>query len=218
VETTSKLITDPVIAEYLNRIGDTLASNSGPQVQLTLKIIDTDEINAFSLPGGFIFVDSALVLAADSEAELAAIISHEIAHLAACHAAQEMGREEVTNVASMPPIFRFVVRHITRNTVYFRPVGSFDSEADSLGIEYLYKAGYDPQAMSSILEKVKAIEKQKRGNRANAFGSHSLITDRIERTRKKINTLLPPSPEYKVDTSDFHEVKERLSKMENSHN
>jgi predicted Zn-dependent protease len=218
VENTSKLITDPVIAKYVNRIAQSLARNSDIQIQLTLKIIDRDEVNAFSLPGGLIYVHSGLILAADNEAELAGVVSHEIAHVAACHTAQEVAREEPTNLGSMPLILRLAVRQFSLNTIHVKPTRSFESEADSVGIEILYRAGYDPQALSAILEKVEAIDKQKPGSRTHAFESHSLTTDRIARTRQKINRLRLPAREYKVDTPDFHEIKERLSELDKPHN
>ena len=214
VETTSKLITDPVIAGYVNRIGQNLAHNSETQVQVTLKIIDTDEVNAFSLPGGFIFVDSGLILAADNEAELAAVISHEIAHVAARHAAQEMAEAELRNLGSMPRIFRFVFRPFTLNTIYSKPTQSLESEADFFAVEYLYKAGYDPQALLSILVKIKAIKEQEAGNRVNAFESRSLTSDRIARARQKINAVPLPAREYRVNTTDFQAIKERLSGLD----
>lgn len=216
METTSKFITDPVIAEYMNRIGETLARKSDAQVQLTLKVIDNDEVNAFSLPGGFIFVNSGLILAADNEAELAGVISHEIAHIVACHGMQqEIARQAPTDVTSMPLIFRLAVRHITRNTIYVIPTRRFESEADFLGAEYLYKAGYDPQALPSFFEKLRAMEQNNRGDGANAFGSHPQIADRIERTQHEINTILPLESEYKLDTSEFQEIKKRLSELDN---
>jgi predicted Zn-dependent protease len=217
VEATSKLITDPVITEYVNRISQNLARNSGAQVPFTIKIIDTDDVNAFSLPGGFLFVDSGLILAVDNEAELAGVISHEIAHVAACHAAEEIAHEELTNPASMPLIFRLLLRPITRNTIYLKPTRSFESEADFFGVEYLYKAGYDPRALSSFLEKVKARERQKPGSPAKPSEFQPQMTDRIERIRLEINTLLPSAPEYKLDTSEFQEIKERLAELENRH-
>jgi beta-barrel assembly-enhancing protease len=158
-----------------------------------------------------------LILAADNEAELAGVISHEIAHVAACHAAQEMEREELTNVASMPLIFRLVFRRAIRNTISLKPTRSFEFEADFLGIEYLYKAGYDPQALLSFFEKVRARENQNRSRRANALDVHPQIADRIERTQQEINTLLPPASEYKLDTSEFQEIKKRLAELDNGH-
>lgn len=214
VETTSQLITDPVITGYVNRIGRNLVRNSDAQIQVTFKIISTGDINAFSLPGGFIFVDSGLILAAENEAELAAVMAHEIAHVAACHAAQQMANEETTNLTSLPLVFRLLARHITRNTVYLPPVGSFESEADFLAVEYLYKTGYDPQALPAFLGTARSIQKQKFGNRGKAFEPDAQITDRVKRTQQEINSLLPPAAEYKVDTSDFQEIRLRLAAME----
>ena len=214
VETTSKLITDPVISQYLNRIGQNLVRNSDAQVRFTFKIIATGDINAFSLPGGFIFVDSGLILAADNEAELAAVISHEIAHVAACHAAQQMANEEAANLASMPLIFRLIAHHIARDTVYLPPDRSFESDADLLAVEYLYKTGYDPQALPAFFEMAKVIRKQKRASRGEAFGPDAQITDRIKKARQVIATMLPPAPQYEVDSSEFQEIKMRLAELE----
>ena len=225
VETTSKLVTDPIITEYVNRIGQNLVRNSDAQVPFTIKIVDTDDINAFALPGGFFFVDSGLILAADNEAELAGVMSHEIAHVAACHAAREMSRGQLMNLASIPLIFvgggiGYAVRSVAQLAMpmgFLKFTRSFESEADFLGVEYLYRAGYDPQALTSFFEKVKAMEKHKPGTLAQAFDTHPQTPDRIEKTQQEINTLLPPEQEYKVDTSDFEEVKERLSALENRH-
>jgi len=213
VQTMSQLVTDPVITEYIDRMGRNLAHNSDADVQLTLKIIDANEINAVSLPGGFIFIDSGLILAASNEAELAGVISHEIAHVVACHPAQEMAYAELTNPGSRPLIYRFLFHRFTLNTIYPNPARGFEFEADSLGIEYLYNAGYDPQAVLSMLEKVRAIEEQKPGNRVNAFGAPSLTMDRIARARQKIKTLLPPAREHRADSADFQRMKQRLSEL-----
>ncbi len=214
VETTSRLITDPVITGYVNRVGQNLVRNSDAQVRFTFKIISTGDVNAFSLPGGFIFVDSGLILATENEAELAAVISHEIAHVAACHAAQEMASEEGTDLASLPLVFRLVARHITRNTAYLPPARTFESDADLLALEYLYKTGYDPWALPAFFETTMAIQKQKPGSGGKTFEPDAQITDRIKKTRQEINTLLPPTPEYKVDSSDFQEIKLRLAELE----
>ena len=215
VETTFKLITNPAITEYVNRIAQNLVRNSDAQVRFTIKIIETNEVNAFSLPGGFLFVDSGLILAADTEEELAGVMSHEIAHVAACHAAQKLAREELTNLGSIALMFRLLLRQITLNTV--EATRSFESEADFLAIGYLYKSGYDPQDLSSVFQKLKAMEKQMPGSLTMAFESHPPMTDRIKRTQQEINKLVPPAAEYKVDTSDFQEMKKRLIELENGH-
>lgn len=216
-ERASQLVTDPVITQYVTRIGQNLVRSSDAQVRFTFKIIATDDVNAFSLAAGFIFVDSGLILAVDDEAELAAVISHEIAHVAACHGAQEMAREEAAHSVAMPLIFRLAARHINPKTLDLAPARSFESDADFLAIQYLYKAGYDPQALSAFLEKVKAIQDQRPGRRGKDFESDAQIADRIKRTQQEISTLLPLAPEYNVDTSDFQEVKVRLGEMKSGH-
>lgn len=225
VESTSKLITDPVIGEYVNRVGQNLVRNSDAMVPFTIKVIDTDDINAFALPGGFFYVDSGLILAADNEAELAGVMAHEIAHVAACHAARENTRGQLMNLASIPLIFvgggiGYAVQNLAGLALpmgFLKFTRSFESDADFLGIEYMYKAGYDPQALTSFFEKVKALEKHKPGSIAKAFDTHPQTPDRIEKTQQEINTLLPARPEYKVDTSEFEDIKVRLAELQNRH-
>jgi len=225
VESGSKVINDPVIAEYVNRVGQNLVRNSDALVPFTIKIVDTDDINAFALPGGFFYVDSGLILAADNEAELAGVMAHEIAHVAACHAAREMSRGQLMNLASIPLIFvgggiGYAVQSLAGLAMpmgFLKFTRTFESEADFLGIEYMYKAGYDPQALTAFFEKVKALEKHKPGTLAKAFDTHPQTPDRIEKTQKEIDTLLPALAEYKVDTSEFQEVKARLTELQNRH-
>jgi predicted Zn-dependent protease len=225
VESTSKMITDPVITEYVNRLGQNLVRNSDAEVPFTIKIVDTDDINAFALPGGFFYVDSGLILAAENEAELAGVMSHEIAHVAACHAAREMSRGQLMNLASIPLIFvgggiGYAIQNVAGLAMpmgFLKFTRSFESEADYLGIQYMYKAGYDPQSLTAFFEKVKALEKHKPGSLAKAFDTHPQTPDRIEKTQQEINSLLPPLPEYKLDTSEFEDVKTRLSELENRH-
>jgi beta-barrel assembly-enhancing protease len=225
VESSSKMITDPMITEYVNRLGQNLVRNSDAEVPFTIKIVDTDDINAFALPGGFFYVDSGLILAADNEAELAGVMAHEIAHVAACHAAREMSRGQLMNLASIPLIFvgggiGYAIENIAGLAMpmgFLKFTRTFESEADYLGIQYTYKAGYDPQALTAFFEKVKAMEKHKPGSLAKAFDTHPQTPDRIEKTQQEINTLLPPLAEYKVDTSEFEDVKARLFELENRH-
>lgn len=225
VEGSSKLIKDPVITEYVNRVGQNIVRNSDALVPFTIKIIDTDDINAFALPGGYFYVDSGLILAADSEAELAGVMAHEIGHVAACHAAREMSRGQLMNLASIPLIFvgggiGYAIQNVAGLAMpmgFLKFTRTFESEADFLGVQYMYKAGYDPQALTAFFEKVKALEKHKPGSLAKAFDTHPQTPDRIEKTQQEINTLLPALPEYKVDTSDFEDVKARLFELENRH-
>ena len=223
VEASTKLIKDPVIAEYINRIGQNLVRNSDSQVPFTIKVVDSDDVNAFALPGGFFYVNSGLILAADNEAELAGVMAHEIAHVAACHIARENTRGQLINLASIPLIFvgggiGYAVSSAASLAV---PLGfmkfsrGFETEADYLGVQYLYKSGYDPQAFTAFFEKVQALEKKKPGTLAKAFDTHPQTPDRLEKTQHEINTLLPAEPMYKLDTSEFQNVKARLGELEN---
>jgi beta-barrel assembly-enhancing protease len=225
IELTVKLVHDPVITEYINRVGQNLVRNSDAQVPFTIKVIDSDDINAFALPGGFFYVDSALILAAANEAELAAVMAHEIAHVAACHAARENTRGQLMSLASIPLVLAggsigyagYEAAGLAVPMTFLKFTRGFESEADYLGVEYTYKAGYDPQAFISFFEKVEALEKHKPGTVAKAFATHPQTPDRVEKTEEEIRTVLPPKMEYKVDTSEFEDVKARLAQLENRH-
>lgn len=222
VEASSKLITDPTITEYINRIGQNLVRNSDSQVPFTIKVLDSDDVNAFALPGGFFYVNSGLILAADNEAELAGVMAHEIAHVAACHVARENTRGQLMNLASIPLIFvGGGIGYAVRNAVGIGvPLGflkfsrGFETEADYLGVEYLYKAGYDPQAFTAFFEKVQALEKKRPGTLAKAFDTHPQTPDRLAKSQQEIQTLLPAEAQYKLDTSEFQDVKARLAELQ----
>jgi predicted Zn-dependent protease len=223
VEATSKMVRDPEVAEYVNRIGQNLVRNSDSLVPFTIKVIDSDDINAFALPGGFFYVDSGLILAADNEAELAGVMAHEIAHVAACHAARSRTRGRLMNMASLPmmmaggPLGYAAYETLTIATplTFLKFSRKFESEADFLGVQYMYKAGYDPQALTAFFEKVKAMEKRPQSAVVKVFQTHPQTPDRILKTQDEISTLLPPQTEYKVDTSEFEDVKARLNNLEN---
>jgi predicted Zn-dependent protease len=225
VESTSKMINDPVVTEYINRLGQNLVRNSDAQVPFTIKVIDSDEVNAFALPGGFFYVNSGLILNADNEAELAGVMAHEIGHVAACHAARENTRGQLMNLASIPLIFvgggigyaGYEAAGLALPLTFMKFSRGFEAQADYLGVEYMYKAGYDPQAMTAFFEKIQALEKHKAGTFSKAFASHPQTPDRIEATQEEINTILPPRAEYKEDTSEFEDVKARLAQLENRH-
>jgi beta-barrel assembly-enhancing protease len=225
VEKGSTLITDSVISEYVNRLGQNLVRNSDSRVPFIIKVVDSEEVNAFALPGGFFYVNSGLIMMAENEAELAGVMAHEIAHVAACHVARENTRSQLMNLASIPLIFvgggiGYAVRDLVGLAV---PMGflkfsrSFETEADYLGIEYIYKAGYDPQAFTSFFEKVQAREKKKPGTLSKAFDTHPQTPDRLAKSQREIQTLLPAQPEYKLDTSDFQDVKARLFELRSRH-
>ena len=225
VDSTAKFITDPVVTEYINRVGQNLVRNSDSLVPFTIKVVDTDDVNAFALPGGFFYVDSGLILAADNEAELAGVMAHEIAHVAACHMARQNTRGQLMNLASIPLIFvGGGIGYAAQNLAglafplsFLKFSRGFEAEADYLGLEYMYKAGYDPQAFTAFFEKVKVLEKQRPGFVAKAFETHPQTPDRIQKSQQEINTLLPAREEYTVDTSEFEDVKAKLGTLESRH-
>jgi predicted Zn-dependent protease len=225
VESQVKLINDPVVTEYVNRIGQNLVRNSDAQVPFTIKVIDSDVVNAMALPGGFFYVNSGLILAADEEAELAGVMAHEIAHVAACHAAREQTRASLIQMASIPFIFMgggigyagYEAAGLGGMFGILKFSRGFEAEADYLGIEYMYRAGYDPSAFVSFFEKIQAMEKKKPGTLAKAFDTHPQNQERIEKSQDEIRRILPAKQQYVVTTSEFDEVKARLAAIENKH-
>ncbi|HEY1731905.1 MAG TPA: M48 family metallopeptidase, partial [Terriglobales bacterium] len=224
VESSARMIQDPVIVEFVNRVGQNLVRNSDAKVPFTIKVVDSDDINAFALPGGFFYVNSGLILAADNEAELAGVMAHEIAHVAARHQTREMTRANYASFASVPLIFvnswglyeaANAAMSLALPITFMKFQRGFEAEADYLGLQYMYKAGYDPEAFIDFFEKVKALEKQKPGILSKTFSTHPPTPDRILKSQEEIRNVLPPRPEYIVDTSEFDQVKARLSSFEN---
>ena len=218
VESMSKLVTDPVVTEYVNRIGQNLVRNSDARVPFTIKVLDNEEVNAFALPGGFFYVDSGLILAADNEAELAAVMAHEIAHVAARHATKNMTKSEIWNLASIPLMFvggpaGYAIAEIASIAVpmtFLKFSRDAEREADLLGLEYDYAAGYDPQAFVQFFEKLNVDEKTKHAKLAKMFSTHPMNADRVTAAQNEIREYLPGRESYIVDTSEFDQVKARL--------
>lgn len=221
VERQAKMVDDPVISEYVNRVGQNIVRNSDLKIPVSIKVIDNEEVNAFALPGGFFFVNTGLVLKAETEAELASVIAHEIAHIAARHGTRQATRGQLVNIASIPLIFMggWAGYGIRQGASILIPMGflkfsrGFEKEADLLGLQYLYKAGYDPTAFVDFFEKLQAAEKRKPGTMSKLFASHPPTGDRIKNAQKNIQQILDAKPEYVVTTSEFNKVKTRLLAM-----
>jgi len=223
IEQSMKMIQDPVVNEYVNRIGQNLVRNSDAKVPFTIKVVDSDEINAMALPGGFFYVNSGLILAADDEAELAGVMSHEIAHVCARHATRQMTRANLANLMSIPLIFvgggiGYAAQQaagLALPLTFLKFSRGFEAEADYLGVQYMYKAGYDPNEFVNFFEKVEAQEKKKPGSLAKAFSTHPQTPDRIQKTQEEIAKILPAKEQYIETTSEFNDVKARLAAIEN---
>jgi predicted Zn-dependent protease len=225
IEASLKMVTDPVINEYVNRVGQNLVRNSDAKVPFTIKVVDSDVINAMALPGGFFYVNSGLILAADNEAELAGVMAHEIAHVAARHTTRQLTRAQFINYASLPLIFvgggiGLAAREAAGIGVpmtFLKFSRGFEAEADFLGIQYMYKAGYDPNEFVNFFEKIQAQEKKKPGSMAKVFADHPQTPDRITKSQEEIATILPGKDQYIETTSEFNDMKARLAAIENRH-
>src|SRR6201981_284071 len=220
VERSAKLIDDPVVTEYVNRVGQNLVRNSDAKVPFTIKVIDSDEVNAFALPGGFFYVNSGLILRADEEAELAGVMGHEIAHVAARHATRSATKGQIMEWASIPLILLgpggwagyglYEGLNLAIPVTYLKFSRDAEREADYLGIQYMYKTGYDPNSYVTFFERIQADEKRRPGSIPKVFSTHPPTPERIENTQKEIARILPARQEYIVTTSEFDQVKGRL--------
>src|SRR5579884_2545658 len=225
VERSAKVVDDPVISEYVNRIGQNLVRNSDAKVPFTIKVLDSDEVNAFALPGGFFFVNTGLILKADNEAELAGVMAHEIAHVAARHGTRQATRGELAQLSMIPlyimggPVAYglYEASGLLIPVTFLKFSRNFEAEADYLGVQYMYKTGYDPTAFVDFFEKIQTLEKRKPGTMAKVFSTHPPTDDRIEKAQKEIASVLKARPEYVVTTSEFDDVKARLAMLENQH-
>lgn len=223
IERQAKIVDDPTIAEYVNRVGQNLVRNSDCKVPVTIKVIDTDEPNAMALPGGFFFVNTGLITLAENESEIAGVMGHEIAHIAARHGTKQATRGQIVNLATIPLIFMggWTGYGIRQAVSVLVPVGflafsrAFESEADLLGLQYMYKAGYDPNGFVDFFERLESMEKRKPGTIGKVFRSHPPTGDRITIAQKNISELLKEKPEYVITTSEFEDVKDRLLAVNN---
>jgi predicted Zn-dependent protease len=225
VERSSKLIDDPVVSEYVNRVGQNLVRNSDAKVPFTIKVIDSDVVNAFALPGGFFYVHSGLILRADSEAELAGVMAHEIAHVAARHGTKNATKGEIAQMATIPLILLgpggwagyglYEGLNFAIPMSFLKFSRDAEYEADYLGLQYMYAAGYDPNAFVTFFEKVEAEEKRQPGTVPKFFSTHPPTPERVVSIQKEIGNVLPARDQYIVTTSEFDTVKSRLRRIEN---
>ena len=220
VERSSKLIDDPIVTEYVNRVGQNLVRNSDARVPFTIKVIDSDEVNAFALPGGFFYVNSGLILRAQEESELAGVMAHEISHVTARHGTKNATKGELMQLATIPLILLgpggwagygiYQGLNLAIPITYLKFSRDAEREADFLGLQYMYKAGYDPNSYVTFFERIQADEKRRPGTIPKVFSTHPPTPERIEAAQKEIARILPAKSEYIVTTSEFDGVKSRL--------
>ncbi|HEU4710491.1 MAG TPA: M48 family metallopeptidase [Pyrinomonadaceae bacterium] len=224
VDRQAKFVDDPIITEYVNRVGQNIVLHSDAKVPFTIKVIDSDEVNAFALPGGFFYVNKGLLLAADNEAELAGVMAHEIAHVAARHAVENQTKASLLEYAALGgSIFLGGIPGlIYQNTAGIGLLGIFmkfsrgaEEEADKLGVQYMYAAGYDPGAMATMFEKLEAKNKKKPGFISRAFASHPAPPDR-RASSLALAARFPENEEYVISSSEFQKVKNRLLRLSNA--
>ena len=222
VEHNARIVDDPVISEYVNRIGQNLVRNSDAQVPFTIKVIDSDEVNAFALPGGFFYVNTGLIRLAETESELAGVMAHEIAHVTARHGTRQATRGQIANYASIPlAIFLpggglgygiYQGLNLAVPMTFLKFSRSFEKEADSLGLQYMYQSGYDPTSMITFFERIQAQQKRKSNAAAKMFKSHPPTSKRIRLLQESMSEILPARPQYTVSTSEFQEVRLQLNR------
>jgi predicted Zn-dependent protease len=220
VERSSKLIDDPIVTEYVNRVGQNLVRNSDARVPFTIKVIDSDEVNAFALPGGFFYVNSGLILRAQEESELAGVMAHEISHVTARHGTKNATKGELMQLATIPLILLgpggwagygiYQGLNLAIPITYLKFSRDAEREADFLGLQYMYKSGYDPNSYVTFFERIQADEKRRPGTIPKVFSTHPPTPERIEAAQKEIARILPAKSEYIVTTSEFDGVKSRL--------
>src|SRR6201981_534871 len=220
VERSSKLIDDPVVTEYVNRVGQNLVRNSDAKVPFTIKVIDSDVVNAFALPGGFFYVNSGLILRAQEESELAGVMAHEISHVTARHGTKNATKSQILQLTTIPLVLLgpaglagyglYEGLNIALPLTFLKFSRDAEREADFLGLQYMYKAGYDPNAYITFFERIQADEKRRPGSIPKVFSTHPPTPERIENAQKEIARILPNRPDYIVTTSEFDSVKERL--------
>ena len=224
VEQQAKLVEDPLITEYVNRVGQNIVLHSDAKVPFTIKVIDSDEVNAFALPGGFFYVNKGLILAADNEAELAGVMAHEIAHVAARHAMENQGKGTFINYAALAgiifggPIVSTVLQNgggILAGLAMLKFSRGAEVEADKLGVQYLYASGYDPTAMATMFEKLASKNKKKPGSFAKLFTTHPQSVDRRD-TSLALVSRFSERDEYVISTSEFQKVKSHLERISNA--
>ena len=223
IDRSAKLVKDPVITEYVNRVEQNIAGSSDAKIPITVRVIDSPEINAFTLPGGFIYVNTGLLHAAGSEAQLAGVLAHETAHVACRHWASDATKQTLLQYAMIPLIFTPMSYPVYIGLseglnlgiplAFLKFSRNDEQQADFLGLQYMWKAGYDPDAYLSMFAKIIQEQRRDPGSVPSVFMDHPPTKDRIINAEKEIKTILPSRPEYLVSNSEFQTIQGRLNNL-----
>ncbi|MEA2624495.1 MAG: hypothetical protein QOD06_540 [Candidatus Binatota bacterium] len=215
VESKQRVVSDPVIAGYVSELGQRLAATiRDPQFRYTFRVIVDPSVNAFNIGGGYVYVHTGLLEAADTEGQVASVLSHEMGHQVRRHVAKAISREQlfqtVIGVAlgnAAPWVQLAAGLGITTGQLYFGREA--EREADHVMVDLMPRAGYDPREALAMFAKLRALEGSNPGRVAQIFSSHPPTDERIENVRADI-AAHPLPAELVRDSPRFHQVKQRL--------
>ncbi len=219
VEKEMKVVNIPMVRDYINYLGNRLASHSDLKIAYHFGVIEDEEINAFSLPGGYVYVFTGLIDATENESELAGVIGHEIGHIASRHATELLSMQKGINIfASI--LFNVLGVRITGTQAQLANITatlgvlhynrSQEKEADDLGLKYMMKAGYNPYSMITFFYKLKKIHKEKPNILTKILSTHPVTDERIERIKREIENMHINEEDFITNTPQFIRIKSLL--------
>lgn len=224
IERDLRLYNDPAVTAYINSLGQMLArysSRSG--LTYYFKVVDTDEVNAFAIPGGWLYVNRGLITTAEDESELAAVIAHEIGHVDRKHGARAISRQlgaalllDATLGGTDASVKRRAGRQVAAFFIGVKQLSygrDAEREADRFAVESTYAAGIDPEGTATFFQKLVAMQKKEPGQLAKMFSTHPPSRERVENVRAQIGGL-PPKAGLTKDSRRFQAIKDRILKRE----
>ncbi len=216
IEREVKLYSDPIVTAYIDQLGQHLVNHSQRKdIRYHFKVVNTDVVNAFALPGGYLYVNIGLIRAAENEAELAGVIGHEIGHVVGKHGVKHLTRQ--LGLAALVQLalgedqstLEQLVAGLATSGVLMKYSRHDEKEADEYAIQEMYDAGVDPEGIATFFEKLLEIQKNKPSRLAQMFSTHPPTDERVTAVRSQI-AKLPRKSNLKKDSRRFHEIKKRL--------
>ena len=216
IEKEMKIYSDPIVTAYIDRLGQRLANHSQRQnITYHFKVVNTEAVNAFAVPGGYLYVNIGLIRAAENESELAGVIGHEIGHVVGKHGVKQMTRQ--LGLAAVAQLalgenqskLEQMVAGLATNGVLVKYGRDAEREADGYAVQEMYDAGIDPEGMATFFEKLLKLQKGKPSKLEQMFSTHPPTAERIAAVRSRI-AKLPRKSNLKRDSQRFHQIKKRL--------